>query len=45
MGMKRTYEYRLYPRRAEVKGLNRLLEQCRNGYEATGKGQRAAQAG
>jgi len=50
--MKRTYEYRLYPRRAEVKALNRLLEQhrevynraleqCKNGYEATGKGQRA----
>ena len=47
--MKRTYEYRLYPRRAEVKALNRLLEQhrevynraleqCKNGYEATGKG-------
>jgi len=52
VGMMRTYEYRLYPRRAEVKALNRLLEQhsevynraleqCKNGYEARGKGQSA----
>ncbi len=50
--MKRTYEYRLYPRKAEQKALdllleqhrevyNRALEQCKNVYEATGTGQRA----
>jgi len=50
--VKRTYEYRLYPRRAEQKALNLLLEQHRevynraleqgkNAYEATGKGQTA----
>jgi putative transposase len=50
--VKRTYEYRLYPRRAEQKALdvlleqhrevyNRALEQCRNAYETTGKGQTA----
>jgi putative transposase len=50
--LKRTYEFRLYPRKAERKALetlleqhrevyNRALEQCKNAYEATGKGQRA----
>ena len=50
--MNRSYEYRLYPRRAERAALellmeqhrevyNRALEQCRNSYEATGKGQSA----
>src|SRR5258707_9668434 len=50
--MKRTYEYRLYPRPAEHKALdllleqhrevyNRALEQCKTAYEATGKGQTA----
>jgi putative transposase len=50
--VKRTYEYRLYPRKAEQKALgllleqhrevyNRALEQCKNVYEATGKGQSA----
>ncbi len=46
--MNRTYEYRLYPRRAERQALetllgqhrevyNRALEQCKNAYTATGK--------
>jgi putative transposase len=50
--MNRTYEYRLYPREREQAALNtlleqhrevynRALEQCRNAYEATGKGQSA----
>jgi putative transposase len=50
--MKRTYEYRLYPRPAEQAALSRLLEQhravynaaleqCRNAYEATGQHQSA----
>ncbi len=50
--MKRTYEYRLYPRKAEQAALERLLEQhrevynaalaqCRNAYEATGQHQSA----
>jgi putative transposase len=47
-----TYEYRLYPRRAEVKRLEQMLEQgrlvynfalevCKNTYQATGKGVKA----
>jgi len=50
--VKRTYAYRLYPRRAERQALallleqhrevyNRALEQCKNAYEVTGKGQSA----
>src|SRR5512133_1400071 len=50
--MNRTYEYRLYPRKRERETLetlleqhrevyNRALEQSKNAYEATGKGQRA----
>jgi putative transposase len=50
--MKRTYEYRLYPRKAEREALDKLLlehrevynaalEQSRNAYEATGKHQTA----
>ncbi len=50
--MKRTYEYRLYPRPAEQAALSKLLEQhrevynaaleqCRNAYEATGQHQSA----
>jgi putative transposase len=50
--MKRTYEYRLYPRKPERKALETLLEQhrevynaalaqCRNAYEATGQHQTA----
>lgn len=50
--MNRTYEYRLYPRQREREALetlreqhrevyNRALEQCKNAYEATGKGQSA----
>src|SRR5437868_6390345 len=48
--MNRTYEFRLYPRKRERAALetlldqhrevyNRALEQCKNVYEATGKGQ------
>jgi putative transposase len=50
--MKYTYEFRLYPRKREEAALktlleqhrevyNRALEQCKNAYEATGKGQSA----
>jgi putative transposase len=50
--MKRTYEYRLYPRKPERKALetlllehrevyNAALAQCRNAYEATGQHQSA----
>src|SRR2546421_8451499 len=50
--MKRTYEYRLYARKRERAALETLLEQhrevyngaleqCKNAYEATGKGQSA----
>jgi putative transposase len=50
--VKYTYEYRLYPRKRERRALdllleqhrevyNRALEQCKNVYEATGKGQSA----
>jgi putative transposase len=50
--MKRTYEYRLYPRKHEREALDALLEQhrevynaaleqCRNAYQATGKHQSA----
>jgi putative transposase len=50
--MKRTYEYRLYPRKAEREALDKLLlehravynaalEQSRNAYEATGQHQTA----
>src|SRR5512133_2020227 len=50
--MNRTYEYRLYPRKRERETLetlleqhrevyNRALEQSKNAYEATGKGQSA----
>src|SRR5688572_101726 len=50
--MKYTYEFRLYPRKREEAArktlleqhrevYNRALEQCKNAYEATGKGQSA----
>lgn len=50
--MKRTFEFRLYPRKRERVALERLLEehrevynaalsQCKNAYAATGKGQTA----
>jgi putative transposase len=50
--MQRTYEYRLYPRKREREALdalleqhrevyNRALEQSKNAYDATGKGQSA----
>ncbi len=50
--VKRTYQYRLYPRKREREALaalleqhrevyNRALEQCKNAYKATGKGQSA----